>query len=100
MTRSEILETAEKMVTGHREQDYGSAENNFALIAAFWNLYLEAINYSAIRPLKASDIAMMMAFFKEARIITGTGTEDSFVDACGYLACGGEIVTSNAFVTE
>ena len=101
MTRSEILETAEKMVTGHREQDYGSAENNFALIAAFWNLYLEAINYSAIsRALKASDVAMMMAFFKEARIITGTGTEDSFVDACGYLACGGEIVTSNIFVTE
>lgn len=90
MIRSEILDTAKAMVTGQREQDYGKAENNFALIAKLWNVYLENIGHAT---LQASDVAMMMAFFKEARIISGTGTVDSFVDACGYLACGGEITT-------
>lgn len=36
---------------------------------------------------------MMMALLKVARIYTGTGTEDSFVDLAGYAACAGEIVT-------
>lgn len=91
MTRGEILDMAKAMVTGQREQDYGKAENNFALIADFWNLYRESIDHTAFN---AEDIAMMMALFKIARIITGTGTADSFVDACGYLACGGEIAMS------
>lgn len=90
MTRGEILDTAKAMVTGQREQDYGKAENNFALIAEFWNFYRESIDHTAFN---AEDIAMMMTLFKIARIITGTGTVDSFVDACGYLACGGEIAT-------
>lgn len=36
---------------------------------------------------------MMMALLKVARIRSGTGTEDSFVDLAGYAACGGEIAT-------
>lgn len=34
---------------------------------------------------------MMMGLLKVARIATGTGTHDSFVDLAGYAACGGEI---------
>ena len=41
----------------------------------------------------AEDVALMMALFKIGRIQTGTATEDSFADACGYLACAGEICT-------
>lgn len=37
------------------------------------------------------DVAMLMALLKIARICTGTGTADSFVDLAGYAACGGEI---------
>ena len=33
MTRPEILDTAKKCVCGDREQDYGSPENNFTVIA-------------------------------------------------------------------
>lgn len=36
---------------------------------------------------------MMMALLKVARIKSGGGTEDSFVDLAGYAACGGELVT-------
>lgn len=47
-------------------------------------------------PLSPEDVGLMMALFKIARIQTGSFKEDSFVDACGYLACAGEIAASNA----
>ena len=86
MTRESILDTAKQMVCGHREQDYGSPENNFARIASLWSVYLDA-------PITPVDVAMMMALLKIARIKSGTGTADSFVDLAGYAACGGEIAT-------
>ena len=84
MTRSDILHEAETQITGQREQDYGSPENNFALIANLWSDYLDA-------EVTALDVAMMMCLLKIARIKNGGGTGDSFVDICGYGACGGEI---------
>lgn len=86
MTRESILDTAKQMVCGHREQDYGSPENNFARIANLWTAYLDV-------PITPVDVAMMMALLKIARIKSGTGTADSFVDLAGYAACGGEIAT-------
>ena len=38
----------------------------------------------------ATDVAMMMALLKIARIAGGAGTRDSFIDLAGYAACGGE----------
>ena len=86
MKRVDILHTAEKCVCSQREQDYGSPENNFQTIADFWSVY-KGVKFSA------SDVAMMMALLKVARIKSGGGTEDSFVDLAGYAACGGELVT-------
>lgn len=84
MTRSEILEAARKCVCGEREQDYGTPENNFKRISDLWSAYM-GIQFSEV------DVAMMMALLKVARIKTGTGTDDSFVDLAGYAACAGEI---------
>lgn len=86
MTRSETLQTAERMCCGHREQDYGTPEDNFSTIARLWSAYLDF-------ELTADDVAMLMCLFKISRIKTGTGTADSFVDLAGYAACGCEIVT-------
>lgn len=88
MTRPEILQKAEECVCGHREQEYGSPENNFQIIADLWRIY-KGVDFTAI------DVAMMMALLKIARIQSGTATEDSFVDLAGYAACGGEIATNN-----
>lgn len=88
MTRSEVLQTAEKMVCGHREQDYGSPEDSFRKIAALWSAYT-GTTFTAL------DVASMMALLKLARIQTGTATDDSFVDLAGYAACGGEIASEN-----
>lgn len=84
MNRSETLRTAEKMVCGHREQDYGNPEDNFSKIAVLWSAYF-GHSFTAL------DVAMMMALMKIGRISTGTATDDSFVDAIGYLSCAAEI---------
>ena len=97
MTRSEILDTAKKCVCGQREQDYGSPESNFQIIADLWNAYLgkhccsNVDGYACLDDLTPTDVAMMMALLKIARIKNGGGTGDSFVDLAGYAACGGEI---------
>ena len=93
MTRPEILDTAKKMVCGEREGEYGSPENNFAAIARRWNAHVANRYPDAALTLDALDVALMMTDLKQARIETGTAKEDSFVDAAGYIACGGEIAT-------
>lgn len=85
MTRPEILDTAKKMVCGQRETDYGKPENNFKVIADLWSAY-KGQKFTAL------DVAIMMALLKIGRISTGTATDDSFVDAAGYIACAGEVV--------
>lgn len=83
MTRRECLETAEHMVNGDREHDYGTPEDNFKTIAGLWSAYLD-------KEISSIDVAMMMALMKIARIKAGT-KPDSFVDLAGYAACGAEI---------
>lgn len=84
MTREEILSKAKECICGQREQDYGTPESNFALIATLWSEYLGHV-------VTEVDVSMMMVLLKVARIKNGGGTGDSFVDIAGYAACGGEI---------
>lgn len=88
MKRKEILEQAIKCVCGNRVLEYGKPENNFQTIANLWMDYLAGTNQ--IIDLNAKDVAIMMALLKIARISSGTDKEDSFIDACGYMACAGE----------
>lgn len=92
-TRASILEEANRCVCGQREQDYGSPEDNFRLIASMWEMYIRqrCVGSGADVSIMPEDVAMLMALLKIARICTGTGMADSFVDLAGYAACGGEI---------
>lgn len=90
-SRRDILKAAEKCVCGQREQDYGTPESNFQLIADLWNGYLGFLDHPGWQQIRATDVAMMMALMKIARIRNGGGSGDSFVDLAGYAACGGEI---------
>ena len=94
MTRKEVLHTAEQMVNGDREQDYGNPENNFRTIANLWNAYFNGKITSNLKP---HDVAAMLALLKIARIGSGHAKDDNWVDLAGYAACGGEIETE---VTE
>lgn len=84
MTRAEILDRAKKCVCEDRESQYGSPEDSFELIAELWTVYLD---YG----LSPADVAIMMSLLKIARIATGRFKADSYIDACGYIACAGEI---------
>lgn len=86
MTRDEILDAAQKCVSGNREQDYGNPEDSFNAIARLWSAY---IGYE----FEAKDVAAMMALLKIARIASGHAKADNWVDLAGYAACGGEIET-------
>ena len=90
-SRTDILRCAEKCVCGKREQDYGTPESNFQIIADLWNDYLFPSLKENKAVISAMDVSMMMALMKIARIRNGGGTGDSFVDLAGYAACGGEI---------
>lgn len=92
-TRAEILDAAKKIVTGDREKQYGKPEDNFAVIARFWEVYLSerCVGGGAEVTLNPDDVAMLMALMKVARIMTGTFKGDSYIDACGYLSCAAEI---------
>ena len=88
MKREEILDTAKRCVCGDREQDYGRPEDNFDLIAKMWSAYM-GVEFNPV------DVSMFMVMLKVARIKSGVGTMDSFVDGCGYVSCGGEIFARN-----
>lgn len=89
MTRKEILQTAEKMVNGDRQDDYGTPEHNFERIAMLWTHYLGADRLmTGITPV---DVAAMLALLKIARVASGHGKSDNWIDLAGYAACGGEL---------
>lgn len=95
-TRKGILEAAERCVCGDRDQQYGSPEASFEAIADLWGSYLwnkhdlghKGLGKNFISP---EDVAAMMVLFKMARVATGSYKADSWIDAAGYAACGGEI---------
>lgn len=95
MTRDEILSAAQKCVSGDREQNYGSPENNFLTIANLWSVYLAATGKLGDL-ITAKNVAAMLALLKIARIASGHAKEDNWIDLAGYAACGGEIEAGGA----
>lgn len=91
LTRADILHAAEKCVCGQREQDYGTPEDNFKMIAELWEAYLnKACTRGVNVRVEAKDVAVMMALLKIARIARGGGKADNWIDLAGYAACGAE----------
>lgn len=85
-SRGSILDTAKEYVTKDRAADHGDMEDNFQRIAAYWNTHLGLISY-----IKDTDVAVMMTLLKVARIHSNTANADNWIDAAGYMACGGEL---------
>jgi hypothetical protein len=89
MKRADILATASEYVTTDRAATHGNAEDNFRRIADLWNAYLGVDNISA------TDVAVMLALLKVARIKQNPNHTDNWIDIAGYAACGGEIATGD-----
>ena len=87
--RAKVLDTAKGYVTKDRAADHGDMEDNFRTIASYWNTHLGLIE-GFIEP---QDVAVMMTLLKIARIRQNEKHLDNWIDGCGYMACGGEIVS-------
>ena len=85
-TRSSVLDTAKQYVTKDREATHGDMENNFEAIAMLWEQY-----FSYEWSFSPTDVAMMMALLKIARLKSNKDNPDNYIDACGYMACAGEL---------
>ena len=83
MNREEILEAVKRIICYDRNNEYGEPENNFSVIADFWNTYLHGkLQYD-------SCLEIMMTLFKIGRM-TASEKDDNFLDGIGYLACAME----------
>jgi hypothetical protein len=99
MKREEVLDTAKGLVCGDRDVQYGSPENNFAVIADFWTTYL-ASRATAPGQLASTDVAAMMVLFKVSRIAADPQNAESWIDAAGYSACGAEVADALGYELE
>ena len=88
MTRAQILNTAREYVTKDRAETHGPPEDSFADIAQFWTAWLDI-------PICSTDVAVMMALLKVARIKSKPSNPDHWIDGAGYFACGGELATKS-----
>lgn len=86
MNRPEILDEAKQAVMTDRAATHGDLEDNFRSIAAIWSVRLGV----EITP---AQVGIMMVDLKMTRAWDTPGHADSWVDAAGYAACGGELAT-------
>lgn len=89
-SKLDILNEAIEVVGG-RGKSYGRPEDNFGRIAAHWNTHVANRYGSEPYSFDAQDVAMMMILMKVARLENDPSHHDSWVDVCGYGACGGEL---------
>lgn len=82
--RTTVLETANSLITGDREEAYGSPQVNFGNIADRWSQILGM-------QIDSWQVALLMADLKIARMATGRPHADSFTDICGYAALAAEL---------
>lgn len=80
-----ILEMAQKIVDGDREQTYGDPAKNMRNIAALWTAWLRARGWNYDGQLMVPDIACMMTLMKLARLANHPTHLDSQVDIAGYM---------------
>lgn len=88
LPRVALLQEAEQLVTGARNQTYGPPTQTFSDIAAFWTIRFR----HKLQPgeqFTASDVAWAMILLKAARAIASP-KKDNWVDVAGYCGCGYE----------
>ena len=84
MKRADILQQAERLITGDRAKEHGDASANFAKVAKMWSAMVGV----EIAP---RQVPLMMEAFKVARAWDNPGNKDNFIDAAGYAALSGEL---------
>lgn len=74
-----ILQEAQEIIYGDREQTYGHPSKNLNLIAKYWSAHLD-------KEITATDVCLMMIMLKTARLKNQPTHRDSITDTAGYAA--------------
>ena len=88
--RTEILTSANTLVSETREDEHGDFASNAFMIANYWNTHLGLIDF-----IKPTDVPTMLALMKIARSHQKPQKADNYRDACGYLALASEIASAS-----
>ena len=83
--RTEILTSANTLVSETREDEHGNFADNAMIIAELWSAYKD-VDFTP------HDVAMMMALLKVARTKSNPANKDNYRDGCGYIALASEQV--------
>ena len=93
-----LLQEADNIINGERQDMYGFPEDSFAIIAGYWNVFLNEMlrQLGVTTPLALSslDAANMMVLFKQARKLGQRPCRDNYVDAAGYEGIAGDRLLS------
>jgi len=87
--RGEVLTSAIKVINGERQNQYGSPEDSFLIIAQYWTTFLGTKLTPGVT-ISKKDIAIMMTLFKIARE-QNQAKWDNLIDAAGYIGIAGDI---------
>jgi len=90
-----VIEEAQALIYGGREQDYGPPTQSFDSIARLWTAYIETKRRQGSTlevTLDATDVAHMMVLLKVSRGQTGGYKRDTYADIAGYAGCVERIV--------
>lgn len=82
--RTVLLDEANDLINGDRQQEYGPPEENFRRIAAGWSVILS-------RDVDMFEVALCMAWLKVARLVESPRHRDSYIDGAAYIALAGEL---------
>lgn len=88
--RESILRTANDIIHGDREKDYGRPVDSFTRLAEALNLVLRPKLREGVE-LDAVDAAVLMIAMKLSRLAGGDRKDDTWVDLAGYSALGAEV---------
>ena len=82
-----IFEIAIEVLTGDRQEDYGSPEENLSDIANGWTVIAKrALEREGC--ITATHVALMNDWQKTCRLLKTPAHKDSWVDKAGYTAIG------------
>jgi hypothetical protein len=96
--RVNILNEAAGLITGQRQEDYGTPEENFQRMADYANIHFKK-NLENNIPITPRQTAEYMILLKMARTINSP-TRDSYVDIGGYAGIAGELANAEVAKKE
>lgn len=86
--RAAVLREAEGLITGDRNQSYGTPTQNFTNIAELWSIQFQDLLKDGAK-FTAAQVAQAQIHVKMARMIAQP-KRDNYVDVAGYAGCGWE----------